>query len=76
MRTGKRKVFWMERVGGAMLDDACYQMESENLDQFKCNFNNNIYFILSTYFIVINFHISITYITRQQRLQLELEFKR
>ena len=49
-------------------------MEAENLDQIECNFN--IYFILSTYFIVINFHISITYITRQQRLQLELEFKR
>ena len=37
-------------------------IESENLEQFKCNFNNNIYFILSTYFMVINFHIVVLHI--------------
>ena len=36
-------------------------MEAENLDQIECNFN--IYFILSTYFIVINFHIVVLYNT-------------
>ena len=31
----ERKVFWMESVGGAMLDDACQRMEVENLDQLE-----------------------------------------